>query len=96
MRGRLSEITEGIGGGVEGLPAGEQPVVERTELPGAQWAREQTRDYNFKADPMLQPFFISQSKLWVLQNLWQLGSWPLTGGALPAQIWKCFTNVNIN
>lgn len=53
MRGRLPEITEGIGGGVEGLPAGKQPVVERTELPGAQWAWEQARDYNFKADPML-------------------------------------------
>lgn len=53
MRGRLPEITEGIGGGVEGLPAGKQPVVERTELPGAQWAGEQARDYNFKADPML-------------------------------------------
>ena len=53
MRGRLPEITEGIGGGVEGLPARKQPVVERTELPGAQRAWEQTRDYNFKADPWL-------------------------------------------
>lgn len=69
MRGRLPEITEGIGGGVEGLPAGKQPVVERTELPGAQWAREQTRDYNFKADPMLYAnFYFTEQALTITEG----------------------------
>ena len=54
-KGRLHEITEG--GGVEGLPTGKQLVMEWTELPGAQWAREHTRDYNFKGDPMLYANF---------------------------------------
>lgn len=36
MKGRVPEITEGEGGGVERLPAGKQLVMERTELPGAQ------------------------------------------------------------
>lgn len=56
-------MTEGEGGGVEGLPTGKQLVMERTELPGAQWAWEQTRDYNFKADPMLYAnvYFIQES-----------------------------------
>lgn len=63
MRGRRPEITEGIGGGVEGLPAGKQAVVEQTELPGAQWAQQQARDYNFKADSMLYAnfYFIEQA-----------------------------------
>lgn len=73
MKGRLPEMTEGGGGGVEGLPRGKQPVVERTELPGAQWAREQTRDYNFKADPMLYAnFYFIQEAPAITKTIGQL------------------------
>lgn len=93
MKGRLPEMTEGGGGGVEGLPRGKQPVVERTELPGAQWAWEQTRDYNFKADPMLYANFFSYRKHQLLQK--QSGSWSRTTLTLSGQIWKCSTNAGV-
>lgn len=69
MRGRLPEITEGIGGGVEGLPAGKQPVVERTELQVLSEHGNKPETIILRLIPGYMPIFISQSKLQLLQNL---------------------------